>query len=93
MKTQAARTTTVGDFLRELSEMEAAWTEEDTSVLGEFRDQHLLTPYWRRHDRGLYIFSGYGPIDLAYDITGLGLIIQDPSPDLDTIHVESDQDE
>lgn len=66
--------TTIKDVRAALDRLEAAWTDEDTHYLGEFEHQAVLTPHFSLE--GESKFLGYGPVSVHWDITGLGIIIQ-----------------
>lgn len=75
---------TVGDLRRALDELEASWSDQDREVLGEFEHQAVVVPHWRDHPDfpiGTRSFCGYGPMQMFYDATGLGFIMDEAEPE------------
>lgn len=78
------KTTTVADLRRALDDLEASWTDQDREVLGEFDHQGVVVPHWCRHSdfpEGARAFCGYGPVQMYYDATGVGFIMDSAEPE------------
>lgn len=76
--------TTVADLRRALDDLEASWTEEDDRYLGEFQHQAVIVPHWREDEslpKGAHRFCGYGAMQMFYDVTGLGFIMDEAEPE------------
>ncbi len=65
---------TVGELRKFLDELEVNWTQEDAQYLGKLEDQPVLVPYFEDGK-----CRGYGPATIAYDPTGLGILIDEPA--------------
>lgn len=69
-----AHATTVRELRLFLDALEAHWTQEDEQYLGKFEDTRVLVPH--------FLFGeclGYGPAHIVHDVTGLGIIIDQPN--------------
>jgi hypothetical protein len=62
-----------------LNKEESKWTGEDRKYLGEFGDQEIYVPVYKWNPtKGAADFKGYGrDLNVHWDITGLGLFIED----------------
>ena len=66
---------TVGELRAFLDELEVNWTQEDNEYLGKLEDQPICVPYFNEKGE----CKGYGPATSAHDVTGLGILIDEPA--------------
>lgn len=69
----------IGDLRKKLAEYEANWTSQDDEVLGKFEDQEIIVPVYEWNEEAQASdFRGYArDVAVFWDITGLGLCIED----------------
>ncbi len=71
---------TVSELRKFLDELELNWDQESVQYLGKFEDQPVLVPYFEQVPASNRLeCRGYGPAAIAYDPTGLGILIDEPA--------------
>lgn len=75
--------TNIRELRAALDELESQWTHDDDQALGKFGDQNVVVPVyeWDKVIKAAH-YRGYTyKVEVRWDITGLGLLIEDaPQP-------------